>query len=63
MKPIYYIINNREVIGKVYQKENNKVIFIQKPIDLEYGLIFMKPDSEIIKDDVVSDILKDFLIR
>lgn len=64
MKRIYYILNNANVIGIVYQKENSndKVVFMRDPnFNIEGGLRFVSGMGEDIEDDDVLKILKDFM--
>jgi hypothetical protein len=64
MKPEYFILNNQNVIGKVYKKDNNKIIFMNDSvINLEFGFTFLESSGMRVEDQVVRDILSDFMFQ
>ena len=63
MEPSFYIINENEVIGFVYEKDGNKIILMTKQkVDLSYGLDFVTRDGRHISDEVVNQLLTDLFI-
>lgn len=62
VKPEYYIFNNNQEVGRVYDFNNKKAIFIHDcKINLLYSIEFISFSGEKIEDDEVRQILMDFI--
>jgi hypothetical protein len=64
MRPKYLILNNQELLGRVYEVSGRTIIFMNNPnVSIEDGMKFYNMEGIRIEDKEVEDLLINFIFK